>query len=278
VYDRAAPQAALARKGLEAYARHPLMRTVGVDRTYYGPIDAAVFAEYAAQVPADFRFVVKADRALTFPTFAGPPHAHRGSPFDVNPDFLRPQRAAQAVIEPTVQGLGARLGCIVFQFPPVPADRVGGAERFAARLGSFLSALPVGPQYAVEVRTADLMTPSLQQAIHAAGAVPVYAVHPSLPDLNEQARRLLLEASGPLVIRWMLGHNQRYEAARDRYRPFDRMVDPDPTNRSRIAELCASAARSSRETYVIVNNKAEGSSPHSVIALARALAGRESVQ
>src|SRR5262245_8553585 len=38
VYDREATAAALARRGLTAYARHPLFRTVGLDRTFYAPM------------------------------------------------------------------------------------------------------------------------------------------------------------------------------------------------------------------------------------------------
>jgi uncharacterized protein YecE (DUF72 family) len=40
VYDRAASASVLARYGLAAYARHPLLRTVGLDRTFYAPIAA----------------------------------------------------------------------------------------------------------------------------------------------------------------------------------------------------------------------------------------------
>src|SRR5690242_9378056 len=47
VYDRQATGARLAREGLVAYARHPVLRTVGVDRTFYAPISASTFAEYA---------------------------------------------------------------------------------------------------------------------------------------------------------------------------------------------------------------------------------------
>src|SRR5512135_3008193 len=38
VYAREAGPDLLAREGLPAYARHPLFRTVGVDRTFYGPV------------------------------------------------------------------------------------------------------------------------------------------------------------------------------------------------------------------------------------------------
>src|SRR5690606_37491762 len=67
VYDRHHSEQTLARDGLAAYARHPLLRAVSIDRTYYAPIDAHAFAAYAADVSDDFRFLVKADRVLTDP-------------------------------------------------------------------------------------------------------------------------------------------------------------------------------------------------------------------
>src|SRR5262245_47355549 len=38
VYDGRASETQLARHGLAAYARHPLLRAVGIDRTYYAPM------------------------------------------------------------------------------------------------------------------------------------------------------------------------------------------------------------------------------------------------
>ena len=61
VWDAADHDAAvLSRQGLAAYARHPLLRTAGIDRSFYRPMTAAQYAEHAAQVPDGFRFVVKA--------------------------------------------------------------------------------------------------------------------------------------------------------------------------------------------------------------------------
>jgi hypothetical protein len=73
-------------------------------------------------------------------------------------------------------------------------------------------------------------------------------------------------------VRWMLGGRLGYEEARERYRPFDRLVDADPGARRRIARLCLAFARRGRPASVIINNKAEGSAPCSVVELAREIA------
>ncbi len=274
VYDRPAATGALSRRGLEPYGRHPLLRCVGVDRSFYAPLPASQFEEYAALVPDDFRFVVKADRGLTFPQFARPADTSTGRSYHENRDFLDPHRATATVIEPVVKGLGAKLGALLFQFPPVPARAVGGAQRFARELGRFLRELPTGIPYAVEVRTRELLVPEVRSAITDAGATLACSVHPSLPAISEQLADDV-PSEGPLIIRWMLGHGQRYEDAKDRYTPFDRLVDPDPTSRGAIAAACLDAAFAGRNVFVVVNNKAEGSSPLSVIELAREVADRQ---
>ena len=45
-------EADLAKRGLVAYAQHPLFRTVGFDRTYYRPLRDEDIADYLAQLEA----------------------------------------------------------------------------------------------------------------------------------------------------------------------------------------------------------------------------------
>src|SRR5512137_392399 len=105
----------LSREGLSAYARHPLLRAVGLDRTFYAPLDAAGFARHAAQVPAGFRFLVKASQLCTFPELRE--GGGRGLAA-ANPRYLDAGFARDEVVAPAVEGLGSRLGVLLFQFPP----------------------------------------------------------------------------------------------------------------------------------------------------------------
>src|SRR4051812_11526178 len=58
-------EAILAKRGLAAYAGHPVLRAVSLDRSFYRPLSAIEYAAYAAQVPEHFRFVVKAPSLVT---------------------------------------------------------------------------------------------------------------------------------------------------------------------------------------------------------------------
>jgi uncharacterized protein YecE (DUF72 family) len=271
VYDRPHTESRLARHGLAAYARHPLLTAAGIDRTHYAPLPAAELAAYAAAVPAGFSFVVKAHEACTVAHW--PEHARYGARRgEANPLFLDPAYAAGEVVAPFVEGLGGTAGALLFQFAPQDLGPLGGADRFVGRLGRFLAALPRGPLYAVELRNKELLGPPYAAALAAAGAVHCLNVHPRMPDLGTQARDSGALGGPALLVRWMLGNDLSYEAARQRYRPFDRLVDEAPAVRRTVAALALDAAAAGKPVYVIANNKAEGSAPLTLFRLAELIA------
>lgn len=267
VYDRAVSERVLAREGLAAYGAHPLLRTVGLDRTYYRPISASEFRSYADAVPEDFRFLVKADRLLTSP-FDPTPGGIRGR----NPFFLDAAYATDRVVGPMLEGLGPKAGPLLLQFPPMSANQVDGPEAFAERLGRFLAALPRGPLYAVELRTPALLSETYVRVLQDVGAAHGHVVHPAMSPLQEQMEQVRHIEQPALVVRWMLHAGLRYEAARDRYEPFDRLVDRDEASLETITVAALDALVAERPVFIVVNNKAEGSSPLSVFRLAERLA------
>ena len=263
----------LARGGLAAYAAHPLLRTVSVDRTFHAPISAAEFARYAAAVPDGFRFVVKAPAAFTDPVIRQP---GSGMAARDNSSFLDAAGAAAAFVQPAVAGLGNAAGPLVFQFPPLGRRLVADPPRIIARIAAFIAFLPRGPLYAVEVRDAELASPALAETLADAGAVPCLAVHARMPPVDAQAAAFGLDrprAGRPLVARWNLHAGRAYEEARTDYFPFNRLVEEDEPSRLALARRAAESAAAGGEVFITINNKAEGSAPLSVAKLAAAIAG-----
>jgi uncharacterized protein YecE (DUF72 family) len=267
VYDRRVSQATLAQHGLRAYARHPLLRAVGIDRTYYRSIDAAAFRAYAEVVPEGFRFLVKADRLVTSPT--DPEGYGVRSP---NPSFLDAGYATEHVVRPMMEGLGEKAGPLLFQFAPISPNLVGGRRAFLERLYHFLRALPEGPLYAIELRTPAFLCEEYARLLETTGVAHCYNVHPAMTPLDGQLQLVSPFYQPALVVRWMLHAGLKYEAAKERYEPFDRLVDEDLGSRERIAVAVLDALVAERPAFVIANNKAEGSAPLSVFALARQIA------
>jgi hypothetical protein len=121
------------------------------------------------------------------------------------------------------------------------------------------------------VRNRELLTPALAQALADAGACPVLAGWGQMPPVSEQAEQMRALQAPMLVVRWMLRPGLGYEEARARYSPFNRLVDEDLATRQALAHACVAALKSGKPAVVILNNKAEGSAPLSVLELAKAI-------
>ena len=263
----------LSRDGLTAYGLHPLLRTVSIDRSFYAPLTVTDYLRYAQQVPAHFRFIVKAPALVTDATV----RAERGEPVSLNPCFLNAQLVIDEFVRPCLEGLGAKAGALVFQFSPLPDQMLADPAGFIEQLGGFLSALPVlpeGTRYAVEIRDACLLTPRFIRTLKATGVRYCVGIHARMPDPLRQAAALALldgEPAGPLIVRWSLHGGFKYEQAKAKYEPFDRLVDEDPATRAALAELAARYAIAGQPVVIAVNNKAEGSAPLTCVKLGWAI-------
>ena len=275
VWDEEYDASALSRRGLAAYAQQPLLRTVGIDRSFYRPLTAAQFADYAAQVPPGFRFVVKAPSLVADALLRD----NTGRGMQPNAHFLSPALAIERFVQPALDGLGDKLGALVFQLSPLPPAMLQPAhlDGVVTRLRSMLMALPdlkvqADGVLAVEVRNPELLTPALAEVLRDAGATYCLGLHPRLPPIEQQLPLLRALWPGPLVCRWNLNRlhgAQGYEEARALYQPFNALVDPDPQLRATLARVINGTTSAGFPAYVTVNNKAEGSAPLSVLALAQ---------
>jgi uncharacterized protein YecE (DUF72 family) len=269
VYANKHSERELATRGLTAYAQQPLLRAAEIDRTYYEPLSAASFARYAEQVPADFRFLVKAHEDCTVSRY--PMHARYGKKRGQdNPRYLDASYAAESVVAPLV-GLGDKLAALLFQFSP---QTDAEPERFAAELHRFLRALPSGVLYAVELRNRQLLSPTYGAALADVGAVHCHNAWSFMPSVLAQAKLLPKQTRRPLLLRWLLRRNDRFAQASERYAPFSRIVSEDPETRAEVASLVSKALQHDVPACVLLDNKAEGCAPESVTLLARALADK----
>jgi len=272
VWAASHPEATLSRQGLAAYARHPLLRTVSLDRAFYRPLEAATYRALAAQTGSDFRFVVKAPAAVTDATLR---ESGSGRAIDANALFLDPRAAVEMAARPAAEGLGQRLGALVFQISPLPRRWLDDTAALHDRLDTLFAAvvpeLPPGALAALEVRDAALLTAALAALLKGHGVRYCLGLHDRLPRAEGQLPMLRATWPGDLVCRWNLQRGQRYADARDRWAPFDRLQAPDPGTRATLARVLHGTLAAGHRVFVTINNKAEGCAPASVAALARAL-------
>jgi uncharacterized protein YecE (DUF72 family) len=273
VWARRHSRAALVQHGLPAYALHPLLRCVSLDRAFHRPLAAAEYAALAAQVDSGFRFVVKAPALVCDAQLREPVTGRAQS---TNPRFLDVDAALRLGAEPAAQGLGDKLGVLVFQLSPLGREWRNDPEHLHQRLSAIWQAvrpaLPAATLLALEVRDPELLTPGLARHLKAHGVRYCLGLHDRMPALEAQLPMLRALWPGDLVCRWNLQRGLQYTEAKERWAPFDRLQAPDLATRSALARVAAATLQAGRRVFITINNKAEGSAPASVRALAEALA------
>ncbi len=265
----------LARAGLRAYAQQPLLRTVGVDRSYYGPLRAEDVAAYAAQLDEaatlapslpPFRMVSKVWEEITTAVF--PSHPRYGARAgQVNPAFLDAGRFLGEVLEP-YRPFARHFGPFVFELTPMPRGAMDDVT-LANRVDAFLSALPDTFSWAFELRNQELMTPRWHDVLHAHRAAHVFTYWTAMPSLRAQLASHGKIRSRVVVARLMLPPFTRYAEKKAEYAPFNRLVAPQSDMRDDVVDILRAAQEADvTDAFVIANNKAEGSAPLTVRELA----------
>jgi len=256
VYRGHPSERTLASSGLAEYADYPLFSTVGIDSAYYRPLAESTIERYREQLPRGFQCVVKVWNEIT----------SRELPrTDVqNPRFLDAAVFEREVLRPLAT-LDDNLGPLVFEFAPMR----GGisADAFASRLDAFLGALSHDFRYAVELRNAHLFGPRYLEVLQRHGVAHVLNFWERMPSLGEQLRVDGVFSAEHVVARLLIPPAQRYAERKRELSPFNRILDPQPEMRDDVAVLCDRVLDLKKALFVIVNNKAEGSSPLTVRAL-----------
>ena len=268
MYSNDITQSRLAREGLREYAKHPLLTTVGIDRSYYAPIPDEDLRRYADQLPEGFLACAKAPAAVTAPTlFDG---ARRGGQ---NPDYFSAERLTIDLLEPFARSFHGHTGPFILEFPPPARDVPVDPHRFVEQLDRLLDAVPNEFEFAVELRSRALLTPEYRRVLARHHAAHVYNYWSFMPVPGEQAAIVPPGDAGFIVVRLLLRPGARYEDQREIFRPFNRLVEPDQRMRLDVTQLLKRSLSAGQRAYVLVNNKAEGSSPLTVRALAQLMVG-----
>ncbi len=262
----------LSRHGLAAYAKHPLLRTVSLDRTFYRAIDAATYARLARQTPDDFRFVVKAPSEITDAVLRAP---DTGVPLRDNVHFLNPQRALATAVQPAIDGLGHKLGAMVFQISPLSAGWLRNSHALHERLSALwrvvVPAMPAAALTAIELRDARILSPRLTAHLAQHGVSYCLGLNDNMPPVRQQTGAARAAGRGDFICRWSLRSGLRYNQAKAQWAPFDRLQGSDMPTREALAQAVVATLADGYRAFVTINNKAEGSAPLSVIELAKAI-------
>ena len=266
VYHRDYGSKGAATKMLEEYAAFPLFRTVGIDSSYYAPPTKDVLRGYAEHLPSGFPCISKVWSQITIHTFTRAQDPSKAG--KVNPDFLNPDLFVDEIYQIYQRHFADNTGPLVFEFQTMPKSSGMDAEVFATRLDEFFSELPRDGQYAVELRNEEFLTPMYFAVLREHGVGHVFNSWTRMPPIGHQLD-LPNSITAPFIVaRALLRPGRTYDEAVDAFAPYDRIREPNPKLRRDLVRLVEIAKQTRIPAYLLVNNRAEGSAPLTIAAIA----------
>src|SRR5918998_4180080 len=266
VYHKDYGSKGAAAKMLAEYAAFPLFHTVGIDSSYYAPPPEDVLRGYAERLPSGFPCISKVWSQITIHTFTKAQDPARAG--KVNPDFLNPDLFVDEIYQPYQRHFLENTGPFVFEFQTLAKSSGIDAEVFATRLDEFFSALPRDGQYAVELRNDEFLTPMYFAVLREHGVAHVFNSWTRMPPIGHQLD-LPGAISGPFILaRALLRPGRTYDEAVGSLPPYGPIREPNPQLRRDLVRLVETARRTRIPAYLLVNNRAEGSAPLTIAAIA----------
>ncbi len=269
IYQQEYPKAGAAARMLEEYARFPLFSTVGIDSTFYTPPTPKTLQSYARALPPGFRCVSKVWDRITVHTL--PKARYKSSGGEGNPDFLNAELFLSEVLAPYREHFAEHTGPFVFEFQTIGRGAKITGQDFADRLDAFFSRLPRDFSYAVELRNQEYLVPPYFAVLREHNVAHLFNSWTRMPSIGEQVELPGAFPAPFAVARVLLRPGRTYNDAVDAFAPYDRVQDANPELRADVVRLIRQAMALRIPAYILVNNRAEGSAPHTILAIAKLL-------
>ena len=250
-------EAQFQRASLREYTN--LFPTVGVDFTYYTWPLAEMMAYLVESTPENFRLCPKVTKRITLSQFPDLP-AYGKWAGQKNPDYLNADLFREQFLLP-LERLRGRMGIVLFEFS-------GPAESELEAMARFFSSIPRDFTYAVEIRNPDLVNPNFYGLLKTLNVTPALSVWTKMPSIAEQWSHVQKGggvAHGlPLVGLGVVREGRSYEEAVNLFQPYREVQEENLGARKDLAALINNAMSHERKAFILVNNRLEGSAPHTL--------------
>ncbi len=213
-----------------------------------------VVKEYAASVPASFRFSVKVPNSVTLTHFY---RKARSDPLVANPHFL-----SLEVLEKFLDALkpmGSRLGPVMFQFEYLNKRKMASQAAFLKQFSDFMARCPSGFMYCVEIRNPDYLNEEYFRFLQMQGLRHVFIQGYYMPPIFGMYRDFADYVKRLTVIR--LHGPSRSDIEAQTRKKWHKIVEPRDGELDSLRNMLRDLRARKVTTYLNVNNHYEGSAP-----------------
>lgn len=234
--------------------------TVCGDFAFYQFPTPAFWARLFRQTPETFRWGFKVPEQITVPVW--PTHPRYGAQAGrENPAFLDAALFGQSFLG-ALEVHREQVGVLIFEF-----RTLHGVSDFVKALDPFLARLPAGWRYAVEIRNAEFLAPDYFACLRAHRVTHVYNAWSRMPEMGAQMAMPESRTADLIVARALLRRGRLYEEAVQTFAPYDRVREVNEPVRRALRELVEMARVDGRPAFIFVNNRLEGNSPGTIVAI-----------
>lgn len=235
------------------------------DFAFYQFPTEAYWAKLFRQTDSDFRWGLKVPEQITVPVW--PMHARYGALAGLeNPTFLDAHLIEHSLLR-ALEPYRRQVGVLIFEFGAFRSGTFASARDFAKALDPFLSGLPAGWRYGIEIRNADFLEPAYFDCLRAHNVAHVYNAWTRMPEIGDQMKIRQSDTTDLLVARALLRRGRPYEEAVRAFSPYDRVQDVNEPVRTALRELINIAQVDGRPAFIFVNNRLEGNSPATILSI-----------
>jgi len=248
---------------LKEYAR--TFPTVCGDFAFYQFPTPEFWTRLFALAPDGFRFAFKVPEQITCKMF--PVHPRYGPQAGrENEAFLNAEMLKEMFLRPLWPHRD-KAALLIFEFGAFSKRALAAPDAFFERLDPFLAALPPQFRYAVEVRNPEFLQPHYFDCLRARGVAHVYSAWTRMPELRRQIEIPGSVTAGFLVCRALLRQGRPYEEAVAKFSPYSEIRDPNSEARESLRILVQRAREQRTMAFLFVNNRLEGNSPLTIMAV-----------
>jgi uncharacterized protein YecE (DUF72 family) len=180
-----------------------------------------------------------------------------------NPDFLNVALFEDAFLKP-LEELKKKRGAIIFEFSTFHSGSGITYEKYVDLIDSFLSRLPKGYEYSIELRNSEFLTEEYLKMLASHGVAHVLNNWTRMPPIIDQIKIAGVLTSSFSVARALLRPGRKYEDAVELFQPYDKVKEENPELRMGLVESVHRCIAEGRTLYAYVNNRAEGNSPKTI--------------
>jgi uncharacterized protein YecE (DUF72 family) len=180
-----------------------------------------------------------------------------------NPDFLNVELFEDAFLKP-LEELKHKRGAMIFEFSTFHPNSGITYEKYVDLVDRFLTRLPRGYEYAVELRNSEFLTAEYLTALASHGIAHVLNNWTRMPPIINQIKIAGVLTAPFAVARALLKPGRKYEDAVEAFQPYDRVREENPELRMGIVESVHRCIAEGKTLYAYVNNRAEGNSPKTI--------------